>query len=137
MSFGDYLWNEPYARCKAKGDTSAIETLEKSYLSAASESVDYDRSISYTLYRRDIPYVLLMHVGAFDAEMLPRLLQLYRGKGFEFITLPEAERDDFYRGATDLVLPAGAETLERAMSARHLPLPPRTDFAAQLDSLCH
>jgi lysophospholipase L1-like esterase len=84
MGFGDYLWNEPYARCKAKGDTAAIEMLENSYLSAASEGVDYYRSISYTLYQRDIPYVLLMHVGAFDAEMLPRLLQLYRGKGFEF-----------------------------------------------------
>jgi lysophospholipase L1-like esterase len=136
MSFGDYLWNEPYARCKAKGNVSAIETLESSYLSAASENVDYDRSISHTLYQRDIPYVLLMHVGAFDAEMLPRLLQLYRAKGLEFITLPEAERDEFYRSATDLNLPPGTETLEGAMSAAHLPFPPRTDFAAQLDSLC-
>jgi hypothetical protein len=110
--------------------------LENSYLSAASESADYYRSISYAVYQRDIPYVLLMHVGAFDAEMLSRLLQLYRGKGFEFITLPEAERDEFYRDATDLDLPPGAETLEGAMSARHLPSPPRTDFAAQLDALC-
>ncbi len=136
MSFGDYLWNEPYARCKARGDASAIETLEATYLSAARENVDYDRSISNTLYQRDIPYVLLMHVGAFDAEMLPRLLQLYRDKGFEFITLPEAERDEFYRSAIDLNLPPGAETLEEAMSARHLSSPPRTDFAAQLDPLC-
>lgn len=56
------------------------------------------------------------------------LLQHYRVKGFEFITLPEAERDEFYRGTTDLVLPAGAETLEGAMSAHHLPLPPPHGF---------
>jgi len=31
MSFGDYQWNEPYARCKAKGDEKAIALLEKSY----------------------------------------------------------------------------------------------------------
>ena len=78
-----------------------------------------------------------MHVGVFDAEMLPRLLQLYRDKGFEFITLPEAERDEFYRSAIDLNLPPGTKTLEDAISARHLPSPPRTDFAVQLDSLCH
>ena len=24
MSFGDYMWNEPYARCSAKSDTAAI-----------------------------------------------------------------------------------------------------------------
>ena len=136
MSFGDYLWNEPYARCKTKGDAAAIATLQNSYLAAADDAIEYSRSLSQTLYKRDIPYVLLMHVGAFDAEMLPRLLQLYRAKGFEFVTLPEAERDQFYRSDTDLSLPAGPETLENAMSARQLALPPRRNFAAQLDSLC-
>jgi len=136
MSFGDYLWNDPYARCKAKGDAAAIATLETSYLAAAAESIDYDRSMSRTLYQRDIPYVLLMHVGAFDGEMLPRLLELYKSKGFVFVTLPDAERDDFYRDAIDVSLPPGPETLEGAMGAQHLPLPARTNFAAQLDSLC-
>jgi lysophospholipase L1-like esterase len=28
MSFGDYSWNDPYARCVAKGDKDAIATLE-------------------------------------------------------------------------------------------------------------
>lgn len=136
MSFGDYMWNEPYARCKAKGDSAAIATLQTSYLAAAAESIDFDRSMSHTLYQRDIPYVLLMHVGAFDAEMLPRLLQLYKSKGFVFVTVPEAERDDFYRDAVDLSLPPGPESLEGAMGAQHLPLPARTNFAAQLDALC-
>jgi len=85
------------------------------------------------VYQRDIPYVLLVDAGSFDAAMLPRLLQPYRGKGFEFITLPEAERDEFYRGATELDLPPGPGTLEEAMSARGLPSPPRRDLAAQLD----
>jgi len=136
MSFGDYLWNEPYRRCKVKDDTAAIATLEKSYLTAADEGVEYYRSLSHTLYRRDIPYVLLLHIGGFDAEMLPRLLQLYRAKGFEFVTLPEAERDEFYRSDTDLSLPPGPKTLEDAMSARQLPISPRTNFAEQLDSVC-
>ena len=77
-----------------------------------------------------------MHVGAFDAEMLPRLLQMYRSKGFEFVSLPEAERDEFYRGVTDLNRPPDSETLEDAMGSRGLTLPPRTNFAQQLDSIC-
>ncbi len=136
MSFGDYLWNEPYARCGAKGDEASITTLKNSYLAGADESIEQDRSKSHSLYQRDIPYVLLMHVGAFDAEMLPRLLRLYRARGFQFVTLPEAESDEFYRSATDLGLPPGTETLEDAMKARQLLLPPHTDFSAKLDSLC-
>jgi len=136
MSFGDYLWNEPYARCEVKGDAASITALEDGYLAAAGETADQERRLSRTLYGRDIPYVLLMHVGAFDAAMLPRLLQLYRAKGFEFVTLPEAERDAFYRSDMDLALPAGQETLEDAMRARQLPLPAHKGLGGRLDSVC-
>ena len=136
MSFGDYQWNEPYARCRAKGDDAAVRSLESSYLEGADDSIRYYRDISRTLYGRDIPYVLLMHIGAFDAEMLPRLLALYRSRGFQFITLQEAERDPFYVRDTDLNLPPGANTLERAMAERQMPLPKHPVPAVQLNSLC-
>src|SRR5947209_1536343 len=35
MSFGDYMSNEPYARCVAKNGQAAIAKLESSYLDAA------------------------------------------------------------------------------------------------------
>jgi lysophospholipase L1-like esterase len=131
MSFGDYQWNEPYARCRAKGDEKAIAELENSYLAAADASIDYYRGLSQSLYGRDIPYVLLMHIGAFDAEMLPRLLNLYESRAFKFVTLAEAERDEFYRHDIDLHLPPGSDSLEGAMAEQHLSLPPHLMPAPQ------
>ena len=136
MSFGDYMWNAPYARCKPRGDETAISLLKTTYLDAARESIGFYRSMSHTLYHRDIPYVLLMHIGAFDAEMLPQLLELYRNAGFEFTTLTEAESDPFYLEDTDLALPPGPDMLEGVMAERHLPLPAHGDPAAELDKLC-
>lgn len=136
MSFGDYMWNEPYARCKAKGDATAIALLENSYLAAADESISYYRDLSQKLYGRDISYVLLMHIGAMDAEMLPRLLNLYRARGFQFVTLPEAESDEFYRKDTNPSLPAGVNSLENAMKERQLALPPHAIANPKLDELC-
>jgi peptidoglycan/xylan/chitin deacetylase (PgdA/CDA1 family) len=136
MSFADYMWNDPYARCKAKGDEKAVRSLEGSYLAAADDSITYSRALSNSLYHRDIPYVLLMHIGAFDAEMLPRLLDLYRSKGVQFVTLEEAERDEFYLPQTDLHQPPSPSTLEGALAERHLPFPAHTAPAPQLDSLC-
>jgi peptidoglycan/xylan/chitin deacetylase (PgdA/CDA1 family) len=136
MSFGDYMWNEPYARCKAKGDEKAIASLADSYLAAADDSMTYSRAMSHTLYGRDIPYVLLMHIGAFDAEMLPRLLNLYRSKGVQFVSLEEAERDEFYRIDTDLRQPPGPTSLEGMTWARHLTPPAHAVPAPQLDGLC-
>src|SRR3546814_5812362 len=63
---------------------------------------------------RRIPLVLLMHVGALDARMLPRLLGFYRAQGVRFVSLAEAERDPFYAGD---IAPATARrpaTLEAA-----------------------
>ena len=130
MSFGDYMWNEPYARCVAKNDTTAIAQLESSYLEAASADADFRRAMAKALFDHDIPYVLLMHVGAFDARMLPRLLKLYRDKGFTFITLEQAEQDPFYRSSIDSSLPPVPDLLESAMQARGLalPTPPKVSF---------
>jgi peptidoglycan/xylan/chitin deacetylase (PgdA/CDA1 family) len=136
MSFGDYMWNEPYARCVAKNDTAAIAGLESTYLDAASSDADFRRAMAKSLVGHDIPYVLLMHVGAFDARMLPRLLDLYRSKGFTFITLKEAENDPFYASSIDPSLPDQPDSFEGAMQARGLPLPPRPKSFLDLNSFC-
>jgi lysophospholipase L1-like esterase len=137
MSFGDYQWNDPYARCVAKGDKDAIAMLEDSYLAAADDGIRHYRELSQTLFGRDIPYVLLMHVGAFDARMLPHLLKVYRSRGFEFITLQQAESDDFYRQDTDLNLPPGPDMLEGVAAERHIvQLTSGTAPIIQFDSIC-
>lgn len=136
MSFGDYMWNEPYARCSAKGDTAAIGQLESSYLDAAASDADFRRAMAKALFGHDIPYVLLMHVGAFDARMLPRLLALYKSKGFSFVTLQEAEKDPFYRGSMDPKLALPPDMLEVAMKAKGLPLPQRAKPSVDVNTLC-
>lgn len=136
MGFGDYMWNEPYARCLAKNDAAAIAQLESSYIHAASDDADFRRAMSKALLGHDIPYVLLMHVGAFDARMLPRLLKLYREKGFTFISLDEAEKDAFYKSAVDPSLPLQAYSLEGAMQARGLTPPPQPPPVPDPDNLC-
>ena len=135
-SFADYEWNEPYARCSAKGDRKAIRWLQKSYLAAAAEDIRYRKAMSEKLYQREIPYVLLMHIGAFDARMLPRLLDLYQSHGFTFVSLEDAERDPFYRYDVDPKLLPGPDTLEGAMQEKHLPLPKKKDYSAELAAVC-
>ncbi len=136
MSFADYLYNDPYARCVSKHDDAAIAELEANYLAAAKAAIGSSRAMSRTLYGRDIPYVLLMHIGAMDARMLPRLLQLYRNSGFHFVRLETAEKDPFYRTDLDPSLPAAPDSLEQAMAQRKLPLPARFQPDVDLEKVC-
>ena len=104
-SFGDYAFNEPYARCVAKGDTAAIAELDQAYLDAASDSIRLSETEEKAQFGRTPPDILLMHLGAFDGHMLPRLLALYKANGFRFVTLEAAAKDPANVGLVDPKLP--------------------------------
>ena len=135
MNFDDWKWNDLYGRCAIKTDKAAIADLEARYLAAAREGALRARAASAALYGQDIPYVLLMHLGAFDARMLPRLLDLYREMGFRFTTLPQAERDAFYRGAIDLTVPGPSPSLASAAAAKGIALP-STPLPSPAEGVC-
>jgi peptidoglycan/xylan/chitin deacetylase (PgdA/CDA1 family) len=136
MSFADYNWNEPYARCMEKHDWREVASLERSYLEAAGQSISYYRNLSQILYGHDIPYVLLMHIGAFDARMLPRLLAVYKAHGFKFVSLEDAEKDPFYKYDTDPKLLPGPDMLEEVMGEKHWALPAHPNWGGDLGSVC-
>jgi peptidoglycan-N-acetylglucosamine deacetylase len=136
MDFEDYLWNAPYARCVAKQDEKSIEALRASYLATADQYITVFRDLTHTLYGRDISYVLLMHVGAFDAKMLPDLIELFRKRGFSFTTLPDAMKDPVYREDPDVALKYGGAFQEQVAAARHIKIPPNTKPYKELEATC-
>ena len=135
-SFADYAFNGPYARCAAADDQAGIRLLEDAYLKAAADNIDYAHQMSNALYGRDIPYILLMHVGALDARLLPRLIAVYRSHGVQFVSLEEATKDPFYRNDLDPRLNPVPDSLEEAMRQRALPLPLRPSLGVDLDTIC-
>jgi len=111
MSFADYDWAAPYTACTARHDAAAIARLEGGLLADARAAAIAARAQAQAQIGRDIPYVLLMHVGAMSAHMLPRLVAMYREMGFDFTTLERAQADPYYRAATDLSLPGPTPSL--------------------------
>lgn len=136
MSFGDYMWNEPYARCVAKQDDAAIKQLHDSYLAAAEEAITASRQLSKGVYGREIPFVLLMHIGAFDARMLPELIALYRDRGFTFVTLTEAEKDPAFHDNAVAPMISGGGHLGFMAAEHKVPYPHTTDYSSMLNSIC-
>ncbi len=136
MDFDDWAWNEPYSRCLAANDTAAIQQLHDTYLATADESISYYRAISTAVYGHQIPLILLMHVGNFDAHMLPELLALYRSRGFTFVTLPQAAADPAYVDS-DIAYKEGDTLTEQLAFKRNITRPHRQAKPfALLQSLC-
>jgi Predicted xylanase/chitin deacetylase len=132
----DWDYPAPYARCLAKNDTAAIAKLEAMYLKRAEDGLAYSRALATAAYGRDTPYVLLLHIGSFQAHMLPRLLAQYKASGVTFVSLDEAAADPLTRAYFDPTLPA-PPSLEKAVADRGLPVPPQPSGQNDvLDAIC-
>jgi len=136
MDFEDYLWNAPYARCVANHDERSIQSLRSSFLEAAGLYMDFYRLRSYQVYGREIPYVLLLHVGAFEAVMLPDLLKLYRRAGLQFVSLPQAESDPAYAQDPDMGVPDGGTLIDIMAHKQKIPSPFRSTPYKELKDIC-
>lgn len=135
LSFGDYAYNDTYARCVRAGSGAAVTRMEATWIATARSELQRAHAMSTTLYGRDIPYVLLLHEGAFTARMLPRLFALYRREGVRLVSLETAQSDPFYLRDDDPALPFQPDTLEGRLRERGLEPPPPADLS-WLNTLC-
>jgi len=123
LDYEDYLWNSAYARCLAAKDAKQITWLKSSYLATASAYLDADREMAKLVFGHEISHVLLLHLGAFSTAILPDLLDLLHAKGFEFVTLEQAQSDPAYTSDPDAASKYGGTLLEQWMDARALAYP--------------
>jgi peptidoglycan/xylan/chitin deacetylase (PgdA/CDA1 family) len=124
IDWEDYMWNSAYARCVDRKDGASIERLRTSYLSTASAYIDLSRAMATLLFGREIDHIVLLHLGAYTATILPDALDLLRKKGLTLAPLEEVQRDVAYASDPDAGSANGGTLLEQLMDARRLKYPP-------------
>lgn len=102
VDYFEYEWNAPYVRCKNQNNQKALNWLKENYLTQAENALTIASSLSQMLYKRDIKHILLIHINAFTAEMLDKLLTSYEQHGVKFISLEDALSDKAYTFNPDI-----------------------------------
>lgn len=137
VDFHDYAYNAPYVRCLEKGDLKAIERLKAKYLASVSEALGYSETTSERIFGRNIKHVVLLHVGVFQPLVLPQTLELLAQRGYEVVSLPEAQSDPAYAIDPDLAMPYGMTFLHQISVHRQLPpMPSVYAGIAELETVC-
>ncbi len=137
ISFNDWAYHDPYARCRARGDRQSVDWLKSTYLEEARQSVDEARAEARELYGREIAHVMLLHLGDLNAVMTKPLLALLREKSFDVVPLAEAQRDAAYAERPDVAIPHGATLFDEVRAQKQRPAPQRRESVLpRLAELC-
>jgi peptidoglycan/xylan/chitin deacetylase (PgdA/CDA1 family) len=120
IDFEDWSWNNPYQRCMDKNDKKSVEWLKQTYLQNAVDELDIEVKLAQFLFKREIPHIILLHIGAFDTEMLRELIKAYKAKGVEFISLKKALSDEIYKIDPAYTSTHGIEFLWQIMKSKGL-----------------
>jgi len=131
LAFSDWDYTDAYARCKAAGDDVAVARMTAHYLRGVDIGIQQARAESRAVHGRDIPYVLLTHLGAFSAATLPEVLRRLQTAGARFVPLAQAQADPAYARF------GGGGLITREARARGVSLPARPPAEnLELKNLC-
>ena len=86
-----------FALAYEKVPDSEKQKVVESYIAYMNEKIAFFEKESQKLTGRNMKQILLIHANRLNADTLPQLIQMIRGRGYSFITLAEALQDEAYR----------------------------------------
>jgi len=111
----DYAWAASYLRPEDR------ERAAKGYLPYMESVVAFFEQRAVEVLGREFPQILLIHANQLNADQMPQLLEMFRRRGYRFVTLEEALRDPAYQSAEDYVGRGGFSWIHRWSRAKGMP----------------
>ncbi len=132
-AIADFLADHHYRNAPVTFDDSdymfaALYTRPEFHARVTKEYVPYLESVvafferrSVEVSGREFPQILLLHANELNSRMLPEILEMFRRRGYRFISLDEALRDDAYRLPENYVGRGGFSWIHRWSITKGLP----------------
>jgi len=92
----DWMYAPVYDDAKKRGDTALQDQLVKSYLAYSDEVFAYAEKLSKQVAGYEVKQILLLHANQLEADHIGELLEVFRKRGYRFITLEDALGDPAY-----------------------------------------
>jgi len=97
----DYIFAAAYSKAAERGDARMMRRLTTTYIRYTKRVFHYSERLSVTLFGREIKQVVLLHANLLNADHFSDIARMMRQRGYSFISLDAALRDDAY-GSTDV-----------------------------------
>jgi peptidoglycan/xylan/chitin deacetylase (PgdA/CDA1 family) len=107
----EYIYAAAYAAALRRGDAAFARRLGADYLRYMESVFAFVEDVSRRLLGREIPQVLLLHANALNADRFPALAAMMKARGYRYVTLEDALRDEAYERPDTYVGPWGISWL--------------------------
>jgi peptidoglycan/xylan/chitin deacetylase (PgdA/CDA1 family) len=119
----DYLFAALYTRPAFR------DRVRRDYVPYMESIVAFFETRSVEVAGREFPQILLIHASEMNADLMPELLAMFRTRGYTFVSLEEALKDDAYRLPEEYVGRGGFSWIHRwsktkGMAPKGEPEPP-------------
>jgi len=109
----DYAFAAVYERAVLAKDEASADKAMAAYLATIDARVAFYESLAADTFGREIQQVLLVHVNRLNADVMPELLRRLRARGYSWISLSEALKDEAYATADGYIGSKGPSWLHR------------------------
>ena len=92
----DYLFAEAYARALGANDTATAARIRREYLAYSATEIDFYAALNKRVLGYEPPEVMLLHDSLLNADTLDDVLALFRARGYQFVSLTQAQVDPAY-----------------------------------------
>jgi hypothetical protein len=108
----DYMYATAYQKAQFR------ERVRNEYLPYMESVVDFFERRSVEVAGREFPQILLIHASQMNADLMPQLLEMFRRRGYSFVTLAKALEDPVYQSAENYVGRGGFSWIHRWSQAK-------------------
>lgn len=117
----DWMFAAVYGAARMRGDDALAARVRQAYLPYLESIFDFFEKRSVEVAGREFPQILLIHVSELNAEIMPDLLRMMKGRGYRFVSLEAALRDPVYSLPDTYAGSGGFSWLHRWSKTKGLP----------------
>ncbi len=109
----DYIFSRAYDIAFDRKDMALMKKVGDAYVPYMEAKLEYWERQSQKLLGREMSQTLLIHANFINSDYLDDLAAMFKKRGYKFVTLEEALKDEAYRLPDTYIGPAGISWLHR------------------------
>lgn len=109
----DYIFSAAYDKAFDSGDRKLMKKVAAAYVPYMEAKLDYWERQSLKLFGREVAQTMLIHANFINSDYLDDLIGMLRRRGYKFVDLEAALKDEAYRAPETYLGRAGISWLHR------------------------